>query len=367
MKWSRILHLYRPRLPGQRAQAIQVVHACHALARLGHTVTLLADRGGAGDPLAALGLAAAPGLDIRIAPVAHPGLAGLWFRRQLSRWWSGPPGVVLARDKRRLAAALERHAPRHGRRGHRVIIETHELDSALAAEAGRDAAPVAALERGLAEAADGLIANCGGTLAAWEAAHGGVLPRNRRVCHNAAGPDRTRADAPTDDVIRVLGSLRPTKRPEILLQATLPLPLEMIGGTDAERAALSPPPGVRLLAPVPYPAVPDLLATARVLILPLGGNLFGRSLTSPLKLWDYLATDRPVVAPDLPTVREIAALTGVRLFLHRPDDPGDLTAAVSRALDAPRRTPFVRTWLERAREVAVILKGGEILEGGEPT
>ena len=105
----RIFHLYRPRLPSLRAQAIQVLHACHALAARGHTVTLLADRGSTGSPeeaLSIMGLRPIDGLDLRIAPTSQPGLAGLWFRASLARWWAGAPGLVLARDKRRLQAAL---------------------------------------------------------------------------------------------------------------------------------------------------------------------------------------------------------------------------------------------------------------------
>ena len=142
----RVLHLYRPRLPSLRAQAIQVVHACHALARLGHEVTLIADRGTADatpvSVLAAFGLTPVDGFDIRIAPIRHSGLGGMWFRRVLARWWGGPPGVVLARDKRRLCAAVERHGKRH-----RIVLESHELDSALAVEAGRGDGAVRALER----------------------------------------------------------------------------------------------------------------------------------------------------------------------------------------------------------------------------
>ncbi len=38
----RIVHLYRPQVPDLRAQAIQVMHSCHALVRRGHTVKLFA-------------------------------------------------------------------------------------------------------------------------------------------------------------------------------------------------------------------------------------------------------------------------------------------------------------------------------------
>ena len=102
--------------------------------------------------------------------------------------------------------------------------------------------------------------------------------------------------------------------------------------------------------------MPDLLARSRALVLPLADNLFGRALTSPLKLWDYLATPLPVVAPDLPTVREIAAMTGAPLHLHRPGDPADLARAVEAALAAPPREPHLRSWTDRAREIVAVAR-----------
>ena len=352
----RLLHLYRPRLPGLRAQAIQVLHACHALAERGWWVTLLADRGGAGDPSAALaefGLTQPPGLDLRLAPTTHPGLAGLWYRGQVARWALGPAGVVLARDKRRLAALLP-YLPRR----HRLVLESHELDSALEEEAGRDPGPTARLEALVIGRADALIANCGGTRSMWEERHGASLPDLRRAVHNGTAASRRRDRvAEPDPVLRVLGSLRAYKGVDALLAAapSLPLPLEFVGGTERERAARSPPPGVRLSPAVPYPAVPDLLARSAALILPLQDNLFGRRLTSPLKLWDYLATSVPIIAPDLPAVREIAAMAGGGLHLHRPDDPGDLARAARAALAAGPRAPFLRTWQDRAVEVDDLL------------
>ncbi len=351
----RLLHLYRPRLPGQRAQAIQVLHTCAALAARGHTVTLLADRGPdpgtAAAALAALGLPAPPTLDLRIAPARHSGLAGLWFRAQVARWWAGSPGVVLARDKRRLVAAVAAHGRRH-----RVVLETHELDSALAADAGRDPRPVAALERGALALSDALVANCGGTLAAWRAAHAGALPARQTVAMNATAPSRLRATASrADAVARCIGSLRAFKGLDAILAAAprLPLPLELVGGALEELAA-TPPPGVRVRPPLPFPAVSDELARSRVLLLPLADNRFGRSLTNPLKLWDYLATPVPVVAPDLPTIDEIAHATGAPLHRYRPGDPASLAAAVAAAAAAPDRAPALRTWDDRAAELEAL-------------
>ena len=348
----RILHLYRPTLPGQRAQSIQVVHTCHALAARGHEVTLLADSASRdatpGRALDVLGLTPVPGLHIHCAPARQRALAGLWFRHQLARWWAGPGGVVLARDKRRLHAALEAHGPRH-----RIVLETHELDSALVADAGRPSGPIHTLEAALASRAHALVANCAGTLEAWREAHGPSLPPLQRVIHNATAPSRLRSHRPgPDPVVRCVGSLRAFKGLASLLEAAprLPVPLHIVGGTPQELSTPVPP-GVEVSPAVPFPAVPDLLARSAVLLLPLADNRFGRQLTNPLKLWDYLATAQPIVVPDLPTVSEVAASTGTTLHRYRPGDPDSLVAAVQAALHAPPRTPVVRTWAERAAEL----------------
>ncbi|MFT5683002.1 MAG: glycosyltransferase involved in cell wall biosynthesis [Myxococcota bacterium] len=352
----RILHLYRPRLPSFRAQAIQVLHACHALAQRGHEVTLLADRGRSGRPeeaLAAMGLAPVKGLDLHISPVAHSGLSGMWFRTHLSLWWAGAPGLVLARDKRRLQSALKLLKPNR----HRILLETHELDSALEAERGESPSS-AKLERWLLPRIDAMVANCGGTLSAWEDAYGDALPTPRRACHNAISPSRRRERvAAPDPVIRCLGSMRTYKGFPWLMGAAedLPLPVELIGGRPEEREALGGSQRVRLLPPVPYAQVPDVLAASAALLLPLQDNLFGRQLTSPLKLWDYLATGVPIIAPDLPSIAEIAALTGAPLHRYTPGDADSLRETARAALQAEPREPTVRTWDQRAAEIEAMI------------
>lgn len=340
---TRLLLLYRPRLPGQRAQAIQVVHAAEALARRGVEVSLFADRGaGPCSPLAALDhldLPPHPRLQLALAPAAHSGLAGLWFRHQLARWWAGPPGVVLARDKRRLQDALTRH----GSGGHRIVLETHERD-------GADSPAAHAREAWLLPRLHGLIANCEGTLAAWAAAHSlGPLPAV--VAHNATAPSRRCLRAsPLENEVLVVGSRAPRKGLHRLAAAAplLPLPVRVVGPDDGP--ALPP---LEHLPPLSYREVPRRLAQARVLYLPLGDGVFGQELTSPLKLFDYLATDRPVVAPDQPSVRRGLRAAGLSpgpdsgVFLHAPDDARSLASAVEAAAQAPPRPPTVRSWDDR--------------------
>lgn len=338
----RILHLYRPRVPGVRAQAVQVVHTCHALAARGHTVTLLADRAGPGGPdeaLAAFGLGRPPGFDLRIAPTAYPPLAGLWFRAQVLAWRGD---VVYARAKRYVGLVP---------RGVPVVIEAHEVDSALLEERGEDATAMRGLEAEVYARAAGVVANCEGTLALLEATH--ALPPLRRVIHNATRADRAvvRAPSPTPTV-GYTGSPREYKGLATVF-ASLPswpagVALEMVGGAPPDVPA-----GVSVVPPVPYGELPARLARYRALLLPLEDNLFGRALTSPLKLWDYLATGIPIVAADLPTVRAIA---GDAPHYWRPGDPASLAVAVARALAAGSSPVRLRTWEERAAEVEALLR-----------
>ena len=110
---------------------------------------------------------------------------------------------------------------------------------------------------------------------------------------------------------------------------------------------------------MPHPAVAEELAGAQALLVPLADNRFGRSLTSPLKLWDALASGRPIVAPRLPSIDEIAALTGRPMHRYTPGDADSLVAAVSAAAAAPAPPPVVRSWADRAAEVeaALLLAG----------
>ncbi len=355
----RVLSLYRPRLPTPRAQAIQVVHAAHALAARGHRVTVLADRdpalprgAGATEALAEMGLSPVDGLDLRVAPTAWKPAAGLWFRASLGAWRGD---VVLARAKRYVPLVPA---------GIPVVLEAHELDSALAAERGADPTPARALERAALARACGLIANAEGTLALWEDAYPRDVPRVRAVVHNGTrirpepgGGARAASDARPGTPRRVVwtGSATHEKGLRTVLQSVEAWPpdveLVLLGGAPA---GVDVPPRVRVLPPVPPREVPAVLVTADVLLLSLSDDLFGRALTSPLKLWDYLAVGAPVVAPDLPSVRAITGDAGATW--HRAGDAADLARAVRDALGRPWAPPRVRSWDDRAAEVEAILR-----------
>jgi glycosyltransferase involved in cell wall biosynthesis len=370
-----ILHLYRPRLPEMRAQAIQVLHTCHALATLGHEVTLIADReatfkGDATEALAAYGLEPVTGLRLQLAAHSHPTAAGIEFRAELLRWLLTRRDVrdrpiLYARSKRLSLRALRLQSLLP----FRLVLEAHEVDSLQAQERGEDPRLLRSLEARVLGRAEALVTNCEGTMALLESTHAGSLPAPRRVIHNGTHPERARLPPlPSLNagprVAGYVGSIRAYKEVRALGEAAPLLPegivLRVIGGheTDPGLDAL-----VRYLSPrlrwspgVPYTEVPERLGELHALVLCLGNDLYARRLASPLKLWDYLATDRPLVLPELPSIRDIVGDDpGEGMRFYMVGDAPSLARAIEEAVRSPPRAPRVRSWQDRAREIDALL------------
>jgi glycosyltransferase involved in cell wall biosynthesis len=119
--------------------------------------------------------------------------------------------------------------------------------------------------------------------------------------------------------------------------------------------------GVRLLGRKPREQMPDYLAMADVLVSP---RSYGDNL--PLKVFDYLASGRPIVATDMPAHRSVlddsrAVLTepsavglglGISRLLTRPEDSARLAAAAraysAKHLGWPRFVDAVDSVYEQA-------------------
>lgn len=77
--------------------------------------------------------------------------------------------------------------------------------------------------------------------------------------------------------------------------------------------------------------VPLYLKAADVLVLPNSSRKdISKFYTSPLKLFEYMASGRPIVASSLPSIREV--LNENNAILVKPDDPVELAGAIERAL-----------------------------------
>ena len=99
---------------------------------------------------------------------------------------------------------------------------------------------------------------------------------------------------------------------------------------------------------------------------PLPDNLYSRAFTSPLKIFEAMAAGIPVVASDLPAIREVIR-DGENGVLVTPGDPAALAAGLDRVLGDPalaesiarqaRKDVEAYAWDRRAERIRAIVEG----------
>jgi len=118
---------------------------------------------------------------------------------------------------------------------------------------------------------------------------------------------------------------------------------------------------IRIHGHVPPSDVSRFLKQAHVLVLPNSGrDPLSRDFTSPLKLFEYMAAGKPIVASRVPAVQEILEDRRNALLVE-PDDPEALAAAICELRNRPdlarriarnaRRTVEQYTWSGRAEKI----------------
>ena len=327
-----VFMLYRPWAPAVRAQSVQVICAAHALARR-RAVTACFRPTRPTTPanvLVHLGLAPAPGLALVGLPRAGTPSA-LVFRAAFATWWlQNRDGIGLARTLRYARAAQRVGCP--------VVVEVHGLHDDVG------------LERQVLAQAHGLVTNSEGTLALLRRRHG-VLPPARVVPNATRGPGPPLAG--TGRGIGYVGSIRKGKGLAVLARLAEVVEEPVVVITPEVGAARALGRALDVRPAVPPHRVPSELAALRVLVLPLAHGRFGDHETCPLKLYDYLASGRPVVVADTPAIRALVP-SWVPRFV--PDDLASLQRAVAQASEPQRvarfaARPLVRTWSQRADEI----------------
>ncbi len=116
--------------------------------------------------------------------------------------------------------------------------------------------------------------------------------------------------------------------------------------------------GIEILGYKPRSEVRSYLDAADVLVLPNSSKDPMSAYTSPLKLFEYMAARKPIVASRIPSLQEILR-DGENAILFNPDDPEDLAKKIqwifdndcSAIVDQAWQDVHAYTWNKRAENI----------------
>jgi len=393
--------------PSARAPALQSAHMAQALAELGHDVTVVAPAPAGPDELP-VDLAARPGtaggaaadevaVDALLEELTgvRPAFRTVTLARRIHRGQSLPHSLRVARLARRLGSELVltrdlRAALLPARAGIATVLELHTLTT-IARPVDRLVLRALRRSRGFR----GIVA-ISAPLAEDLAVLHGIDPAEVLVAHDAVrlGPDPAPPVGPRapDAPLRVgyTGSLYPGKGVETVVTLAERCPwaeFHVAGGPDRLAGSLRED-RARDLANLtvhgllPHAAVRALQQDCDVLLAPFATEVRSDSgvdisrWTSPLKVFEYLASGRPMLVADLPVLRDV--VTAERTALVAP--PGDVDAfalALRRLHDDPAlrerlgragREDATARWTWEARATRILTRFADPLEqDGDPT
>ncbi len=381
----RIAYVTQSRFPTEKAHGNQVAQVCHALADLGHDVTLLAPTVGNAiteDPHRYYGLPADfrvvhPGSFDALGSPVVPGLlsfaVSMWsYRRTLRRYLRDHPADLLyVRSPALLAPLLATGKP--------VMLELHTLPKAFRAAFLRRCRRCFRVICLTTPMRDELVR--WGVDPLRVSVEGDAVDLSRFTPMPDAASSRERWGVPEGvPVVGYAGSLVARNTLEkgvaelvdafVLLKERGIRVAGLIVGGPRERRLLEEQRArakglteaeLRFHDKVPSTDVPSVLAACDVCVYPAppSPDAFFLRDTSPLKLFEYLASGRPTVCADLPPVRDVVDASSVRLVT--PGDTISLADGIAWVLEhtaeaatlAARGRAIVErhTWSERMRRI----------------
>jgi len=363
-----LVYVSAARLPTEKAHGLQIMKMCEAFAEEGYSVELVIPRRGSpitDDPFVYYDVKRI--FSIRRLPVVGGPHWGRWGFRLMLAVFSEVLGWWLL-FRRRHAIVYSRNdvpAVESVLLNWRVFFEVHKARWNLATRV------VARRARGLIAITHGvkqfytkkgvpderiMVAPDGVDLAMFDEG------KQKNEARSALGLSQHK-------IIAVYtGHLYVWKGVETLARAAAKLPKEFevvfVGGVDSDVAAFRKRFGeqgnIRIVGQRPHRQMPTWLTAADMLVLPnTARDDVSRRYTSPMKLFEYMAAHRPIVASDLPSIREV--LDTESAYLVAPDAPDALSETLVRVRDEPeeaeararraREQVEQYTWQRRANEI----------------
>ena len=348
----RVAYVDSHAFPSTAPESLQTFHTCVGLAAHAEAVWLLGGRGES-NPARYYGVEQPPNLHLVSVPRFRRE-AG-WFRPT----WTLPfhllalaavrrvvrqhgVNVMIARDLKLALFAVRRRGSLPP-----ILFESHQIFAdTLQDEATRGGKGLAAKVKRLAEREAEVYAKADGLIVLTERLADMMQTRFQTSGRILVAPDgvEVRAALPIEPdaahgPVTYLGNFHHWKGVEFLIRAVVldeRLRVRLVGGEPAPREQLTRLATelkvldrVQFVGPVAPPQRWRYLAQASACVLPLTRSAFGTSFTSPLKLFEYMAAARPIVASDLPAIREVLR-DGENALLVPPEDPQALAAALRR-------------------------------------
>lgn len=374
----RIIYVENVRIPSERAHAYQIVQTCTWFARYGAQVELVnPDRAVGADVFAYFGIESNLFTHTRLS-VVDP-LTWRWFfwkalaygierwsfvralqrwaaTQQADVWFTRDPAMVdaLKGSKRNIVLELHDRPDHQPERWDRV--KPHVSGYVVITEGLKD------VLIGLGISAERIVV-----------APDGFDPKDffpegrRQTARQALG-------VPEDAfVVFYAGGFYPWKGVDAIVPRWSDVPerahLVLIGGPDADRnriKALIPPERVSQVHVFPYrphAEVVQLMAAGDLGLLPTSPHEeIGRSFTSPIKQFEYLAAGLPVLASDVPSSHEVLNDRVARFFMGDGSDVPQVITNTMRdtawlALAGAEAKQHVQgyTWEARAKSILDLL------------
>lgn len=304
----KILYLAFIRLPTEKAHGVQIMKTCEAFADTGVDVELVVSGRKTHikeDPLAyydvrknfTLTTLKTPDF-VSCGPLGFA-LSSLWFS-ETAKWRRSfrLADILYSRD----AFVLLQYSFL----GRKLVYEAHTKPTFISIFVARRAYRLIVISEGLRDAY----------------IQKGVVPAKITVTHDAVDPEpfkkhydqkesRAWLGIPTDKKVALyVGRIDTAKGADTFAAASEYMPEDtlavLIGSGPLTEALKKKYPKALFLPETPYRELPRVLAAADTLVLPNSAKDDDASLyTSPLKAFAYLASGKPIVASDVPALKEI--------------------------------------------------------------